>query len=53
MVWMKSGKAIQRMVSGLPRMTSPLKENSRTRVTKRAVMVTGVRRWRNFSWNQA
>ena len=50
-VWMNSGIAIQRMVRGLATMTSPLKENSSTRVASRAVMVIGVSTWRNFSSN--
>ena len=45
--------AIQRIVSGLARMTSPLKENSSTSVSSRAMMVTGVSRCRNFSSNHA
>jgi hypothetical protein len=42
-VWMNNGTAIQRMVSGLDRITSPLKENSSTRVASNAVIVMGVR----------
>ena len=45
--------AIQRIVSGLDRMTSPLKENSSTSVISRAMIVIGVRTWRNLSLNHA
>ena len=51
-VWMKSGTAIQRIVSGFETMTSPLNEKSRTSVSSRAEMVIGVRTCRNLSRNQ-
>ena len=47
-----SGIAIHRIVNGFPRMTSPLKENSSTSVTSRAMIVIGVRMWRKRSSNQ-
>lgn len=53
MVWMNSGMAIHRMVRGWARMVSPLKLNSRTRVSSKAVMETGVSTCRNLSWNHA
>ena len=40
-VWMNRGMAIHRMVRGLERITSPLKENNKTSVTSSAQMVTG------------
>ena len=51
MVWMKSGMAIHRIVSGLLIMTSPLNENNSTRVMSSATIVTGVSRCKNFSLN--
>ena len=41
-VWMNRGMAIQRMVNGLDRITSPLNENNNTSVINKAVIVTGV-----------
>jgi hypothetical protein len=43
MVWIKSGIAIQRMVSGLVRIISPLKLKRRTSVIRSARIVIGVR----------
>jgi hypothetical protein len=34
-------------------MTSPLKEKRRTRVTRRAMIVMGVRTWRNLVLNHS
>lgn len=45
--------AIQRIVRGRARMTSPLKLKRNIKVTKSATIVTGVNTCRNFSLNQA
>jgi len=50
---MNSGTAIHRIVSGLDAITPPLKLKRRTRVRSRALMVTGVRKWRNFLSNHS
>jgi len=50
-VWMNSGIAIHRIVSGVERIISPFSENNSISVTSNAMIVTGVRTWRNFSLN--
>ena len=48
---MNNGIAIQRIVIGFARITLPLKENNSTKVTRSAMIVTGVNICRNFSLN--
>ena len=50
---MKRGIEIHSIVSGFLTMMSPLKVNNRTRVISNAVMLTGVKYFKNLSLNQA
>ena len=50
---MKRGIEIHSIVSGFLTMMSPLKVNSRTRVISNAVMLIGVKYFKNLSLNQA
>ena len=49
---MKRGMAIQKIVSGLLMITSPLNENNKTKVNNNALMLIGVSQCKNLSLNQ-
>ncbi len=53
MVWIKSGIAIHKIVNGFAIITAPLNEKSKINVNSSAVIVIGVRRYKNFCSNHS